>query len=250
MSNTLQFYQNVVPVDRNQHKNWSLRSIPDAGFSRNTHAVLLLGTEFVEAAREYPIVFVRNGEQVMPLAMLGLREGENLFVDELGKWHARYIPAYVRRYPFVFSEVAGTQQLLLSLDSDYPGLDKEGKDGKRLFDQEGQETEFLKNMLTFSQGFQDDYLRTQQLCIELDKLGLFKDMNLEATLPNGNRFNMGGFLVINEQKLQELEQADLVHLFKTGILGAIYAHLMSLGNSVQLVNRLAEREEVPPVTTH
>lgn len=249
MSNTLQFYKDIVAIDRNLHNSWSLHPIQDAGFSRNAHAVLLLGTEFVAASHEYPIVFVRNGEQVMPVAMLGLREGENLFVDDQGKWTARYIPAYVRRYPFTFAEVPGGQ-LILSMDSTYAGLNKDGGNGQRLFDKEGKETDFLKNMLAFAQGFQDDFMRTRQLCTELEKLSLFKNMNMEATLPNGGRFNMGGFLVVDEQKLLELQDQDVARLFKGGVLGTVYAHLVSLGNANQLVSRLAEREVAAPATTH
>lgn len=249
MTNAPQFYNALVLIDRNLHKDWSLRPVADAGFSRTAHAVLLLGSEFVEASHEYPIVFVRNDKEVVPIALLGLREGENLFVDEQGKWQARYIPAYVRRYPFAFSEVPDGQ-LLLSLDEAYSGLDKDGKEGQRLFDQEGKETPFLSNTLTFVQSFQEDLLRTRQLCAELDKLGLFKDMNMEATLTSGGRFNMGGFLVVDEQKLLGLEQQDIVRLFKNGVMGTIYAHLISMGNANHLVNRLAERESASPAVTH
>lgn len=226
-----------------------MRPIPDAGFSRNAHAVLLLVAEFVEATREYPILFVRNGGQVMPVALLGLRESENLFVDEHGKWDARYFPAYVRRYPFTFSEAPGGQ-MLLSMDSSYSGLDKDGGEGQRLFEQGGKESGFLRNMIAFAQGFQEDYIRTRQLCADLDKLGLFKDMNMEATLSSGGRFNMGGFLVVDEQKLLGLEQQDITLLFKSGVLGSVYAHLMSLGNTNHLLNRMAVREAATLATTH
>jgi hypothetical protein len=248
MSNSLQFYHDIVPIDRSLHKDWALNPIQDAGFSRNAHAVLLLGSEFVEASREYAIVFVRNGEQVMPVVMLGLREGENLFVGDNGKWDARYLPAYVRRYPFTFAEIPGGQGLL-SLDSAYPGLDKEGKEGQRLFNEDGSDTDLIKNMLNFAQGFQDDYVRTGQVCAELDKLGLFNDMNIEATLTSGGRFNIGGFLVIDEQKLLALESQEVMSLFKSGIMGTIYAHMISLGNANQLINRLAEREKATPETS-
>jgi hypothetical protein len=243
LSNALLFYKNIVPVDRTQHKNWSLNPIANASFTKQAHAVLLLGTEFVEAAREYPIVFVRNAEYVTPVALLGLREGENLFVDAEGKWQARYIPSYVRRYPFVFAETAD-KQLLLSLDSEFAGLDQTGKTGQRLFDANGQETEFLKHTLGFVQAFQADFMRTHELCTELDKLGLFKDMNIQATLNTGERYNMNGFYVVDEQKLLALPEAEITRLFKSGILGAVYAHLMSLGNAAQLVNRLAESSTV------
>lgn len=238
MSSSLLFYQNIVPLDRTQHKRWSLKPINDAAFTKQAHAVLLLGTEFVEAAREYPIVFVRNADVVTPVALLGLREGENLFVDAAGQWQGRYVPGYIRRYPFVFAETAD-KQLLLSLDDGYAGLDKSGKTGQRLFDDQGQDAELLKNMLAFVQAFQTDFVRTTELCAELEKLGLFKDMTIQATLNNGASYSMNGFYVVDEQALLNLAEADVARLFKRGMLGAVYAHLMSLGNVQQLVNRLS-----------
>lgn len=113
-------------------------------------------------------LFVRNGEQIAPVAMLGLRDGENLFIDDAGKWLGEYVPAYVRRYPFVFSETP-EGQALLSMDSAYPGLDKSGGDTapRRLFDAAGNETDFLKETLTFLEQFQAGYLRTMQFSAEL-----------------------------------------------------------------------------------
>lgn len=245
-----QFYKEIVPVDRTLHKNWTVRAIPDAGFTRNSHAVLVLASEFAELSREYPIVFVRNGDQVAPMAMLGLREGENLFVDEQGKWHARYVPAYVRRYPFTFSEVEGTGQLLLSLDPEYPGLSKDGGDGLRLFDEQGQDTDFLKGMLDFAQRFQDDYVRTLQFCKVLATLDLLKDMNVDAQLPTGARFNMGGFQIVDEEKLKALDNEEIARMFRNGMMGTIFAHLISLGNVTNLLPKLAEREAQKPEVTH
>jgi hypothetical protein len=237
LSNSPQTYQNIVPIDRTLHANWSLSPLADAGFSRSNHAVLLLASEFVEAAREYPIVFLRRDGQILPIAVLGLREGENLFVNELGQWSARYIPAYVRRYPFIFADAAGGEPLL-ALDSAYPGLDTTGQSGQRLFDQDGKESAFLKSMLAFVQGFQDDYQRTLQWCAELERLGLFKD----ASINHGGQVSMHGFLAIDEQKLMQLAQTDVLRLFRGGALGTLFAHLMSLGNINHLAQRLVERE--------
>lgn len=236
MSNAAKYYQNIVPVDRNLHTNWSVRPLADAGFCRGDHVVMLLASEFVEACREYPIVFLRNTTGIVPVAVLGLGESQNLFVNGQGQWEARYVPAYVRRYPFAFAETADGQ-LLLSLDGDYAGLDKAGKTGQRLFDQSGLETDFLKNMLDFVQRFQDDAMRTGLLCAELDQLGLFKSGNLN----NGGQVSLGGFLMVDEQKMAQLGEAEIASLFRSGALGAIYAHLISLGNVNSLAQRLAAR---------
>lgn len=244
------FYKDIVPIDRTMHKEWTFSAVPDAGFTRNSHAVLALASEFAELSREYPIVFVRYGNQVAPVAMLGLREGENLFVDEKGEWQARYVPAYVRRYPFTFAEVQGSGQLLLSVDPCYPGISKVGGDGQRLFDERGQDTDFLKGMLDFAQRFQDDYVRTLQFCKVLDTLGLLKDMNINAQLPTGAHFNMGGFQVVDEDKLKAIDNEEVARMFRNGIMGTIFAHLISLGNVANLLPKLIGRESQKAGVTH
>lgn len=118
------FYQKVVALNSDVHRNMRFAA-NEANFlfARDTTAVLLAGVEFAEAGREYPIVFIRGqDQQLRPVALLGVRNGENLFVDEQGKWDARYIPAFVRRYPFVLAEGGAKGQLVVCIDEGCPAL--------------------------------------------------------------------------------------------------------------------------------
>ena len=107
MANLL-FYKNPVPLNKNDHKDKKISSIgQNFMFAGQTNSVILAGVEFGEAAKEYPIVFSQAGDKVVPVALLGLRNEENLFVDDKGGWDGRYIPSFVRRYPFILAETGG-----------------------------------------------------------------------------------------------------------------------------------------------
>jgi hypothetical protein len=239
---SLQFYSQIVPINKSLHQQWVIKPNVDAGFSRNAHVVLALITEFAQLSHEYPIVFMKNGDQVSPVAMLGIREGENLFVDNNGKWDARYIPAYVRRYPFTFTE-APEGKLLLSIDAAYAGLSKTGGEGARLFDLQGKESDFLQNMLKFAQQFQEGYVSTLQFGKELNELGLLKEMDAQMTLSAGGKYKIQGFYLVDEEKLRVLGAETLVRILKNGMLGAIYAHLLSLDNFNGFIAKLARQGE-------
>src|SRR3546814_5217323 len=61
--------------------------------------------EFVQAQRFLPIVF-SAGANPVPLGLMGLNEGINTFTDDEGKLRGpTYVPAYVRRYPFMLAKL-------------------------------------------------------------------------------------------------------------------------------------------------
>lgn len=235
-------YQNVIPLDKEQHKNHKLKLITSFDFAADVQSVPLIATEFAEAHKEYPIVFVKSGEaqkEIMPIALLGIRTGQNLYVDANGKWNARYIPAFIRRYPFIFAE-SGNDRMTLLVDKDYPGFGTE--EGKELFDENG-ESEFLKEQLNFMSAFHQQALMTRNFIARLESLGLLKDMNARVDLNDGRKFVVQDFLVIDEEKLKALDMHEVLRFFVSGELALIYAHLMSLSNLNKLVDLTAERGE-------
>ena len=120
----------------------SIKAGNDYGFAKDVNSVPLLASEFDLSSTEYAIVFSGEGKDVMPAALLGIRDQENLYVDESGAWNAKYIPAFVRRYPFVFS-TQDKNTFNLCLDEDFPGVNRKGV-GERLFDAEGERTQYLR----------------------------------------------------------------------------------------------------------
>lgn len=237
------FYQTPVILNSTDHREWKLRPLPGVQFTRNAHAVMLLAHEFFDAAREFPIVFIRDGETVMPIVMLGLNQNENLFTDDSGRWFARYIPAYIRRYPFILSEPID-DQTYLAVDSTCEALVTDGGDGQRLFEENGEMTEALKTIQQFVSQFQDSYNVTRQYTRTLDELGLFKDMSLKAIMKSdGAEHTLAGFLIVDEEKLQNLPDDKIVELHKTGALRGIHTHLFSLANVNMLIERQAARKQ-------
>jgi hypothetical protein len=170
-------------------------------------------------------------------ALLGLREAENLFVDQDGKWDARYVPAFVRRYPFVPGKGANGE-LLVCIDEASSCFD--ASQGEALF-QEGKPTPQLEHAMKFLAEFHQGAAITEALGRRLQDLGVLRQADSVAQLADGTKFRLNGLNVVDESKLRALDRDVVQELFVSGGLAVIYAHLMSLGNLGALVDRLSKR---------
>jgi hypothetical protein len=232
------FYDKPVLLNRDSHKSKKIASSNSFAFASKANSLYVAGVEFAEACKEYPIVFTQVAQsKVAPVVVLGLREGENLFVSADHQWTASYVPAFVRRYPFVLAELPG-QQMGVCIDEGYAGLNE--KQGEALFDSKGNNTPFLQNALDFLNRYQVEYLRTDRFCQRLQELGLLMQMNAKADLYDGSSFMVNGLMVIDERKLLQLQDAQALEVFRSGELSWIYSHLVSLPNMNRLVDRLAQ----------
>jgi len=175
----------------------------------------------------------------VPAAMLKQRGRENLFVDAEGRWDASYIPAFVRRYPFVLAELPGRAEMAVCVDEAFAGLNS--IDGEALFDARGADTPFLQNALDFLSRYQAEYVRTEAFCQRLEQAGLLMEMNAKADLVDGRSFTINGLLIVDEKKLLALPDATVLSLFRSGEMHLISMHLVSLSNMKKLVDRMAAR---------
>jgi hypothetical protein len=231
------FYEKPVALNREAHKTVKIGAVADYLFAAKTNSVILAGIEFIEATKEYPIVFAKVGDdKFVPVALLGLRDSENLFVDADGKWDARYIPAFVRRYPFVLAET-GTGDMTVCVDEASVAFN--AKDGQALFDKKGENSAFLQNALDFLSNYQAEFTRTEAFINTLTKYDLLTEMSAKAEMADGTSFVMNGLMIVDEKKLLELDKNKANELFKSGELGWIYAHLISLTNMSRLLDRIA-----------
>ncbi|CAK0780596.1 conserved hypothetical protein [Gammaproteobacteria bacterium] len=237
MQNNPLFYKEVVPLDRSQHSDLFLAPRGDYRYAADTNSVFMATVEFARACREYPIVFGKDGQTTFPLAILGLREGENLFVTAAGGWSAAYVPAYVRRYPFILSTQPDSDTLTVCIDSADSSFNNERR-GLALFEN-GVESAFLKNSVDFLKDFQVQYAASIQIATRIEELGILEAMQANVELKTGSRMNIGGFLVVNRQRLFDLSAEQLAGLVRDGILELIYLHLHSMDNFSYLVERLA-----------
>ncbi|WP_260923807.1 SapC family protein [Novosphingobium sp. 9] len=220
------FYKDLIPLNSQQHATWKSRSTDKATWLKGVNTVPLTVEEFPQAQRHFPIVF-SVGENPVPLVLMGMNEGVNVFVDEDGSVNTPiYMPAYVRRYPFMLARLRPeAEELSLCVD---PTCDLVGEqeEGAPLFD-EGQPTDVTKGMLQFCENFEIAGTKTASFIAELQKHKLLMDgeLNIEA---EGKPFTYRGFQMVDETKLREVRGDVLRGWNQSGLLGMIYAHLFSL----------------------
>lgn len=227
------FYKKPVVLDREQHKGLRLKAA-DARFASKNQAVPLLTAEFPEACLEYPIVFTQGQDgQWLALAITGLQANANAFVDAKGLWNARYVPASVRRYPFILAEGAN-DQLSLAADLAAPQL---GTEGEALFDDKGEPTGLAKNVLQMLADFQNQAKATSALAKQLSDAGLLTLQNLQVRMGEERNAVVEGVWIIDEAKLRQLPDDKVLAWFRGGELATIHAQMLSLRNLLPLLER-------------
>jgi hypothetical protein len=238
-------YKNPILLNPVAHKNVKVSSITNFKFAIGMNSVLISGQEFKESAKHYPIVFIRdeNANEIMPVALLGLRNTENLFVDNEGMWkESVYIPAFFRRYPFVLADAQGGEgEYSISVDAAFEGFDSE--DGMPLFDEEGKPTKELNHVIEFLKQYQTNFMLTQELIKRLDELDLFQEFSADITMPAGEKISFRGLMRINEQALIKLEDEKALELYRRGYLAWIYAHLFSQTNFKPMTQLILKAED-------
>ncbi len=240
------FYRSLVPLQTDVHKGFGLNQRTDMAFSRDTHAVPITVGEFAMAQRHYPIVF-GTGESAVPLALVGLREGENLFVDGDGKWRTgAYIPAYLRRHPFMLARLDPNADVLSLVFDDSWGLVAEGGE-QPLFDGTDP-SETTKNILTFCEQFEQEIAKTKSFMDEVEKLGLLMEGQAQIQNPGmPEPATFAGFRMVDESKMQNLRGDQARKMVQNGLMGLLYAHLFSLSQIRELFT-MANPDLVIPQT--
>ena len=248
MTKQLLFYENAVPVSAARHADRCVETGAGYAFASHASAVPIMAVEFIAAASEYAIVFAPVGDDVFPAVVLGLKTDQNLFVGDDAKWQAKYVPAFIRRYPFVFSTSADRKTLTLCIDESYAGLNREGK-GQRLFDDERKPAAYTQRVLKFLQDFQSHFQRTRLFCQRLKELGVLEPTGVQLTAAGGQKVALGGFLVANRKKLREIPDDKLLAMAKSDELELLHLHQYSLRNFAEMKDRLIDAPPADPQGT-
>ena len=222
------FYKDLVPLSSVEHADFRARPLDSAEFLVGQHAIPLTSDEFVSACRFFPIVF-SAGDNPVPLALMGLNEGINTFVDDEGKLvNPVYVPAYIRRYPFLLAKLQpNSDELSLCFDPTSGALGK-FDEGDVLF-VDGQPSDQVKAVLEFCKNFEEAGQRTGMFMDELKKADLLMDGEVSIQQEGNDKpYVYRGFQMVDENKLRELRGDVLRKLMQNGILGLIFAHLFSL----------------------
>lgn len=235
------FYDSVVPISPIRHGDWCVLVGGGYAFSSQVNSVPLTTVEFPHAAAEYVIVFAGTAEAVTPSVILGLRGKENLYLAGEGKWAAKYVPAFVRQYPFVFSSHDEGKTFTLCIDEGFAGCNRENR-GERLFDQAGKPTQYTNNMLALLQEYQAQLRRTRAFCSRLKELGLLDPMRVRITLGSAEQVLLTGFMTVNRARLKALPAQALSELVQSDQLEWLYLHLQSMRNVAHLKDRDIARD--------
>ncbi|HAF40580.1 MAG TPA: multidrug transporter [Sphingobium sp.] len=232
------FYNDLLPLSTVDHADFKSRSVESAPFLTTQHAVPLTVDEFVNAQRFAPIIFSAGADSV-PLLLMGLNEGVNIFVDDEGKLRGpAYVPAYVRRYPWMLAKLRpDSEELSLCFDPTSPAIGA-FEEGNALFE-DGKPSELTQGVLKFCEDFEQAAARTGQFVRELQELGLLMDGEVSIQTPIADQpFVYRGFRMINEEKLRDLRGDQLRKINQSGMLPLIHAHLFSL----QLMREIFEAQ--------
>ena len=218
------FYQQPEALNPSVHEGLRLDPTPSMGFAQVTNAVPLTAAEFFETARHMPIIFVGK-ERPFAAAIVGLRDQQNLFIDDMGDWaEGVYIPAYVRRYPFVFVQRPDSDEFILCIDRASERInDNEGD----LFFEGNEPTEMTQHALDFCSAFQRQHTATQTIIDQFVELDLLVSNQGTFRLPSGETLTLRDFQVIDESRFNELSDEAIISLRQSGALAAAYAHMFS-----------------------
>ena len=237
-------HKQPAALDLVQHRNLQLRvPITDWSVAKDLNALFVAATEFGDACREFPIVFVRAGKEpdgkdaIAPIAVLGLTQNQNLYVSG-ERWRAQYMPAILRMYPFCIARI-DEERFAICVDTAFAGAND--LDGQPVFDGAGKPGELLQAMQQQLETLEGEIQRTRLVGRRLMDLDLLREMRFDVTLPDGRQHTVDGFLTIDEKKATELPDSVVAELHRSGVLGLMHLHWVSMGNMRRLVDWHVER---------
>lgn len=241
-----ELHRQPVAVDREKHRRTVLR-LPVTDWSRlsGTNALFLTAAECAHAARDYPIVFIKGGQdeqgqpEYAPIAVMGLTGGENLYVEG-GQWRATYLPSVMGAYPLCVAR-APDNHYAVCIDESSDAVAQDGP-GERLFDDAGEPTEFARKSQAELETLETLVVQTRGVCRRLVELDLLVERRFDASLPDGQPLAVTGFFVIDEEKVKALPDATLLDLHRRGLMAMMHAHWISMGHVQRLLRWHLERK--------
>jgi hypothetical protein len=238
-------HRQPTALENDRHRALKLKvPITDWSIAQDLNAIFVAAVEFGDVCKEFPIVFVRVGkepdgsDQIAPLAVLGLKQNQNLFLTG-GRWRAAYMPAVLRFYPFCIGRI-DDQQYAICVDMAFDGANE--AEGQALFQADGQPAALLEDMKKTLGTLDAEIQRTRAVGSRLNQLGLLTEMRFDATLPDGSQHTVDGFLTVDEKKVQDLPDNLVLELHRNGLLALVQMHWVSMGNMRRLVDWHVERD--------
>lgn len=226
-------FKSIVPITLKEHKDLRVKPINGFSFAAKVNIASVMAHEFSRASSIYPIVFLEDQDSFKPVALLGLEQGENLFIDADNKWRASYIPAIIRRYPFALAKIGEGDRYTVCIDQESEYVSKSG-DGERLFNDDGTPSASIDRVKKYLSELQQMDLFTAEFCKYCEEKNLFTPLNMKVRVKNEIK-NISGAYVINEERLNKLSNETFLEMHTKRYLPIIYSHLSSLAQIERLL---------------
>ena len=211
----------IVPLNKETHRALRVDGRASAAYGDNRRFVQVIVKEFPQLLVHYPILFSKDPRtgRFYCGVMLGINEGENLFLDE---WEARefYRPLSLQRGPFY------AQGPDIAIDLDDPRVGAEG--GKPLFTEQGQPTRYLQSIIWAFQDLEPGVQMTKLFIARLLELKLIEPVDVEVEFDDGTMRRCVGLYTVDQEVLSRLPDAVVVELFRRGYLRLIDYMIASL----------------------
>ena len=226
-------FTNVVPITLERHSKKKVKTIQNFEFAKNINMASVMVHEFSRVASIYPTVFVedKQKDQFKPVVLLGLEEGENLFVQD-DKWQASYIPAIIRRYPFALAKTEEEGRFTVCIDDGSDLINEE--EGQILFTDEGEPAELMERVKRYLAALQQMDQFTEDFCTYLAGKNMFTPLNMKVRIRDEMR-NITGAYIVNEERLNSLSDEVFLEMRASKYVPVIYAHLSSLAQIERLI---------------
>lgn len=223
-------YQKITVLNKQEHADLKFRKISDMEHTAKTANVPLTLAEFFSACKSQPVLFVQNGEDILPTALLGIRNDENLFLNSQNNWlPEEYCPFFLKRYPFIL--VKAQDRLTLAYDSECGSANTE--EGECVFGENGEQTEFITKIMDLMNKYQADSEVTAAFGRLMDELELFEPFEVSLNV-GSNKYQISDFKIISEKRFNELPMEKKSMLIEKGFYNIVVAHLISLSNIEKL----------------
>ncbi|MCW8931020.1 MAG: SapC family protein [Gammaproteobacteria bacterium] len=242
MKSNQSLFKKIIPINNNDHLKLKICDVVNYSFAKTTNASVLTTAEFEKGSKIYPILFIRDGNDILPVALFGLEDKQNLFLKWNNQWDASYIPAHIRRYPFSLANADSISEFVVCIDEKATVLGSSGEFS--LFLNNGKQSEYLSEKIRFLQELQIEYEKTLVFTRRIDELKLFEPMNATINLNNGDNLSISGFYTVNKEKFQQLDEHIYKELVINDDMKLIYEHYSSLDNFSKLIDVISERKVV------
>nr|CDP79347.1 SapC-related protein [Bartonella schoenbuchensis]CDP79524.1 SapC-related protein [Bartonella schoenbuchensis] len=240
MANIMLFYKNVTPINKTFHRSLKFNPSQDMSFAKDTHWVPLASDEYFQAALDYPILFMSAEDEqkkrhYTSIALVGLSNDVNNYITADKSWQRdTYIPAFIRRYPFVLAQIQDQKELSVCFDQQ-SGMFNDVT-GIELFNSDGSISPFMEERINFLEHFKIGMERTAEFIDNLVKMDLLSQKSINVKNDKGLSAQLEDFWIVDEEKLHKLPAHQLAKLHKNGFLGRIFAHLLSMNNLLKVLS--------------